>query len=232
MRSLRSLMPNILPCGPGVRDRPPSLAGGTVSMGRTTHRKGLANDRRAARRPAAAGRVDDGRSRPPARRRPPLRTPGRKPHDVASPTRLHQSIALLLGSALQESCPADLDVTQGVEVRLSRTRAFIPDVLVTELDAASRNPSHYRPNEVMLVVEIVSEGSRSIDRVLKPALYAEADIPYFWRIETEAGIVVHAHKLDPSKRIYVEKARMTDGILLPEPWEIDIPLSRITPRSR
>ncbi|MEV4810564.1 Uma2 family endonuclease [Micromonospora avicenniae] len=149
-----------------------------------------------------------------------------------SPTRLHQSIALLLGSALQESCPADLDVTQGVEVRLSRTRAFIPDVLVTELDAASRNPSHYRPNEVMLVVEIVSEGSRSIDRVLKPALYAEADIPYFWRIETGAGIVVHAHKLDPSKGIYVETARMTDGILLPEPWEIDIPLSRITPRSR
>ncbi|SCL64186.1 Endonuclease, Uma2 family (restriction endonuclease fold) [Micromonospora citrea] len=149
-----------------------------------------------------------------------------------SPTRLHQSIALMLGAALQESCPADLDVTQGVEVRLSRTRAFIPDVLVTELGAASRNPSHYRPHEVMLMVEIVSEGSRSIDRVLKPALYAEADIPYFWRIETESGIVVHTHKLDPAKRVYVEQARMTDGILVPEPWEIDIPLSRITPRSR
>lgn len=149
-----------------------------------------------------------------------------------SPTRLHQSIALMLGAALQETCPPDLDVTQGVEVRLSRTRAFIPDVLVTELDSASRNPSHYRPHEVMLVVEIVSEGSRSIDRVLKPALYAEADIPYFWRIETEAGIVVHAHKLDPAKRVYVEQARMTDGILVPEPWEIDIPLARITPRSR
>ncbi|MEH0984585.1 Uma2 family endonuclease [Micromonospora sp. CPCC 205556] len=149
-----------------------------------------------------------------------------------SPTRLHQSIALLLGAALQESCPADLDVTQAVEVRLSRTRSFTPDVLVTELDAAARNPSHYRPHEVLLVVEIVSEGSRSVDRILKPALYAEADIPYFWRIETENGIVVHAHKLDPMKRVYVERARMTDGILLPEPWEMDIPLSRLTPRGR
>lgn len=124
-----------------------------------------------------------------------------------SPTRLHQSIIGRLMSALEETCPADLDVTQGVAVRISRTRAFVPDLLVTELDAAARNPSHYRPNEVMLVVEIVSEGSRSIDRV-------------------------HAHKLDPAKRIYVEQARMTDGVLLPEPWEIDIPLSRITPRSR
>ncbi|WP_407939858.1 Uma2 family endonuclease [Micromonospora tarapacensis] len=94
-----------------------------------------------------------------------------------SPTRLHQSIAGRLMAALEETCPTDLDVTHGVEVRLSRNRAFTPDVLVTELDAASRNPSYYRPNEVMLVVEIVSEGSRSIDRVLKPALYAEADIP-------------------------------------------------------
>ncbi|MER7418057.1 hypothetical protein ABT346_14960 [Micromonospora peucetia] len=43
---------------------------------------------------------------------------------------------------------------------------------------------------------------------------------------------MHVHKLDPAKRVYVEQARMTDGILVPEPWEIDIPLSRITPRSR
>ncbi|SCF17291.1 Uma2 family endonuclease [Micromonospora mirobrigensis] len=149
-----------------------------------------------------------------------------------SPTRLHQSIAGRLMAALEETCPADLDVTQGVEVRISRRRSFIPDLLVAELDASVRNPSQYRPNEVLLVVEIVSEGSRSIDRVLKPALYAEADIPYFWRIETESGIVVHAHKLDPVKQVYVEQARMTDGILLPEPWEMDIPLARITPRGR
>lgn len=149
-----------------------------------------------------------------------------------SPTRLHQSIAGLLMVALNESCPADYDVTQGVEVRISRKRSFIPDVLVTDLEAAARNPSHYQPHEVLLAVEIVSEGSRSIDRVLKPALYAEADIPYFWRIETEHGIVVHAYKLDPVKGHYVAQAEQSDGILVAEPWEIDIPLARITPRQR
>ncbi|MEH1054545.1 hypothetical protein V6U89_04950 [Micromonospora sp. CPCC 206171] len=43
---------------------------------------------------------------------------------------------------------------------------------------------------------------------------------------------MHAYKLDPVKRVYVEQARMTDGILLPEPWEIDVPLARIIPAAR
>ncbi|HEX8628209.1 MAG TPA: Uma2 family endonuclease, partial [Catenuloplanes sp.] len=117
-------------------------------------------------------------------------------------------------------------------IRISKKRSFIPDVLVTILDAAARNPSHYRPHEVLLAVEIVSAGSRSIDRVLKPAMYAEAEIPFYWRIEIEAGIVVHAHKLDPVRGCYVERAEQADGIRLAQPWEIDIPLSRLTPRQR
>ncbi|WP_282101362.1 hypothetical protein [Micromonospora sp. C51] len=44
--------------------------------------------------------------------------------------------------------------------------------------------------------------------------------------------MVHANRLDPVKRVYVEHARMSDGILLADPWEMDIPLDRITPRSR
>jgi Uma2 family endonuclease len=144
----------------------------------------------------------------------------------------HQSIAARLMVALEETCPAHLDVTQGVEVRIDRRRSFTPDGLVTSLDAASRNPSHFLPQEVLLVVEIVSAGSQNIDRVLKPAMYAEADIPYYWRVEIDDGIVVHAGKLDRAKQVYVEQARLTDGILLPEPWEIDIPLHRLTPRRR
>ncbi|WFE46344.1 Uma2 family endonuclease [Verrucosispora sp. WMMD1129] len=103
---------------------------------------------------------------------------------IVSPslTRLHQSIAMLLGAALQETCPAEFDVTQGVSVRTSRTRSLIPDLLVTELDAAARNPSSYLPNEVLLAVEIAS--------------------------------------------------RTSDGILLADPWDMDTPLARITPRSR
>ncbi|MEU8311996.1 Uma2 family endonuclease [Micromonospora sp. NPDC049033] len=70
--------------------------------------------------------------------------------------RTHQSIAALLMVALDEDCPDGYDVTQGVEVRINRTRSFIPDVLVTTATAAAREPSRYEPHEVVLAVEIVS----------------------------------------------------------------------------
>ncbi|MER5337648.1 Uma2 family endonuclease [Micromonospora sp. NPDC002717] len=76
--------------------------------------------------------------------------------------------------ALEEDCPDDHDVTQGVEVRISRPRSFLPDVLVTTSAAARRQPSRYEPHEVVLTAEIVSPSTQSIDRVLKPALYAQA----------------------------------------------------------
>ncbi len=41
-----------------------------------------------------------------------------------------------------------------------------------------------------------------------------------------------ARKLDPKEQVYVRQARMTDGALPPEPWEIDVPLERLTPRHR
>ncbi|MGC4803851.1 hypothetical protein [Micromonospora sp. DT233] len=43
----------------------------------------------------------------------------------------------------------------------------------------------YEPHEVVLTVEIVSPSTRSIDWVLKPALYAQAGIPFHWRVEIE-----------------------------------------------
>jgi Uma2 family endonuclease len=147
-----------------------------------------------------------------------------------SPTNLHQVIAGRLMVALEEHCPEDCDVTQGVEVRMSRRRSFIPDVLVTTDAAGKRVTATLDPHEVLLAVEIVSESSRTMDRITKPALYAQAGIPYYWRIETENGIVVHTHKIDPSNEIYVPTGEWSDAITAEEPWKIHIPIARITPR--
>ncbi|WP_320066576.1 Uma2 family endonuclease [Micromonospora sp. RTGN7] len=148
-----------------------------------------------------------------------------------SPTRVHQTIAGRLMVALEEDCPDDYDVTQAVEVRINRSRSFIPDVLVTTSAAAMRQPSRYEPHEVVLVVEIVSPSTRSIDRVLKPALYAQADIPFFWRIEVEDdGLVVHTHKLDPVNQVYAETGRWTKFVDTGEPFPVNLPVSRLTPR--
>ncbi|MEU4338868.1 Uma2 family endonuclease [Micromonospora lupini] len=150
-----------------------------------------------------------------------------------SPTRTHQTIAGRLMVALDEDCPDDYDVTQGVAVRINRTRSFIPDVLVTTSVAAAREPSKYEPHEVVLAVEIVSPSTRSIDRVLKPALYAQAGIPFYWRIETEGGALeVVTYRIDAVNEVYTETGRWTKFVDTGEPFPINLPISRITPRVR
>ena len=135
-------------------------------------------------------------------------------------------------AALEEECPDDYDVTQGVEVRINRTRSFIPDVLVTTSTAAAREPSKYEPHEVVLAVEIVSPSTRSIDRVLKPALYAQAGIPYYWRIETEDALEVVTYRIDAVNEVYIETGRWTKFVDTGEPFPMNLPISRITPRVR
>ncbi|WP_432900744.1 Uma2 family endonuclease [Micromonospora matsumotoense] len=150
-----------------------------------------------------------------------------------SPTRIHQTIAMRLGVALEEECPDDYDVTQAVEVRINRTRSFIPDVLVTTSTAAAREPSRYEAHEVVLAVEIVSPSTRSIDRVLKPTLYAQAGIPFYWRIEVEDdGLVVHTYKIDAVNEVYVETGRWTKFVDTGEPFPVNLSIARITPRRR
>ena len=146
------------------------------------------------------------------------------------PTDVHQIIVGRLMVALEQSCPPELQVTQGVEVRISRRRAFIPDVLVATDEAARRRSRHYAPHEVVLTVEIVSPTSVSMDRITKPALYAAAGIPFYWRIETDGGITVHTYKIDPEHEIYEPFGTFSDTIDASQPWPIKVSIGPLTPR--
>ncbi|MCC9740062.1 Uma2 family endonuclease [Streptomyces sp. MNU89] len=59
--------------------------------------------------------------------------------------------------------------------------------------------------KVALVVEIVTPGSRQEDRVRKPAMFAEAKVPYYWRVERgDDGLpVVHELWLHHDLGMYV-----------------------------
>jgi Uma2 family endonuclease len=147
-----------------------------------------------------------------------------------SPTNDHQYIAMRLGVALDDACPDDLAATQAVEVRVNRRRSLIPDVLVTRAEPAELGRSRFAPEEVVLVIEIVSPGSQTLDRFAKPALYADAGIPHYWRVETDGGVRVYTYRLDPEKAMYVETDVFTDRITVSEPCPIDIPIDRLLPR--
>lgn len=150
---------------------------------------------------------------------------------VPSHGRIHQTIAMRLGAALEAECPRTYDVTQAVQVRLDNRLCLVPDVLVLTAAAAARDTSHYQPHEVVLAVEIVSTASQTMDRVTKPALYARAGIPFYWRVEIEDGdVVVHTYKIDPVHEAYQATGRWTKYVDTDEPWPINLPVSRITPR--
>jgi Uma2 family endonuclease len=147
-----------------------------------------------------------------------------------SPTDIHQIIAMRLGVALEDTCPPDLQVTQGVEVRINPRRSFIPDVLVATDEAARRRARFYAPHEVTLAVEIVSPTSQSMDHITKPALYAAAGIPYYWVIETDGGISVHTYKIDPEAEMYRPFGTFETEIDAVEPWPIKLPIAKLRPR--
>ena len=49
--------------------------------------------------------------------------------------------------------------------------------------------------KVALVVEVVSPGSRQDDRIRKPGMFAEAGVPYFWRVERGEDGMPEVHEL-------------------------------------
>ena len=143
-----------------------------------------------------------------------------------SPSSLHQAVALLLGSLLLRSAPAEMAVTQAVEVRFSRQLTRIPDVLVMRSDEPRRH--WFAPSEVLLAVEIESPGSHTEDRITKPAIYARHGIPYYWRIELDP-LAVRIHRLGHGDT-YVEVAGDTERLTVSEPFALDIALTDLLPR--
>ena len=152
-------------------------------------------------------------------------------HVSPSPSSIHQVIAGRLMVALESTCPDHLFVSQANDVQLSPRRLFIPDVLVTTFEAAERRSGSFMAEEVILAVEIVSPSSQSMDRVMKPALYARAGIPFYWMIEIDGGITVHTHTLGATGDVYQPAGSFTDVVAVDEPWRIEIPIAGLRPRN-
>jgi Uma2 family endonuclease len=148
-----------------------------------------------------------------------------------APTYVHQTVILRLGTVLEDSCPPEYAVTQGVEMRISRTRSLIPDVVAIEAEAAaSRRSGKFAPHEVLLAVEVVSPTLVTMDRITKRALYAQAGIPFYWLVETSPLLVVKTHRLDQATQQYEPTGEFANKVTTGEPWPIDFSVSRLVPR--
>jgi Uma2 family endonuclease len=144
---------------------------------------------------------------------------------VPSPSFRHQRIGNKLWAWLDANCPTGLVASTALGVAVGANNSCEPDVMVHRAEIGV-NRHYLTADKVPIVVEIVSPGTRRRDRFDKPFVYAEAGIPYFWRIEQDP-VRVYANRLDNG--VYKEQADSADELVLDEPFPIRLPISAITP---
>lgn len=95
-------------------------------------------------------------------------------------------IAMSLAFALKEATnPEHGKVVTDVDLRLRDVPLLVRRPHVVLLDASLADDEVLRPQHCTLVVEVMSPGSVTTDRLDKPAEYANHGIPHFWRVEDE-----------------------------------------------
>jgi len=151
------------------------------------------------------------------------------------PTSSHQVCAGRLDRVLDRAAPPEIEVLQGVGVDLGKT-VFIPDISVVLAEVASRDVPKFKPAEVLLVVEIVSPSSVSMDRLLKPARYAGAGIPSYWRIElgrNSAEPIIAVYDLEGDKYRETVVVEAGEQVQVERPFRVTlVPADLCVPRTR
>ncbi|MEV0048922.1 Uma2 family endonuclease [Saccharopolyspora shandongensis] len=88
-----------------------------------------------------------------------------------------------------------------------------------------------RPQDVLLVVEVVSPESAHRDWTVKLRKYADAGMQHYWYVEDEdSSAVVHVYELDGPTGVYAPAGIFRGTLQRPVPFEISVDLDRLTPR--
>jgi Uma2 family endonuclease len=127
-------------------------------------------------------------------------------HVVPPPSDRHSRAVLATYRALFTAAPLDVEILHDVGVHVGLRRLYVPDLLVV-YRGTPYHDNGFDPSGVLLVVEAVSPSSVTMDRVTKPAIYAEQGIPYFWRIDAldEGAVRLEAYALHPASGTYVRE---------------------------
>jgi Uma2 family endonuclease len=101
------------------------------------------------------------------------------------------------------------------------------DVTVYRADTIDVSPT--RPEHVLLVVEVVSPGSETTDRIVKADQYARAGIQFYWRVEQAAtgAPLVYTYVLDAAARRYRDSEVFAGVVKLAAPFAIEIDLGQV-----
>lgn len=138
---------------------------------------------------------------------------------MLSPQRAwHSRLVSALLVALSEQAPSGIEIEREMTIRLDQWNRPEPD------------RTFHTPDEVLLVVEVVSPESAHRDRTVKLRKYAEAGIAHFWRVEDQDGSpVVHAYELDGPTGGYVPTDIHRRELRTTTPFVIHLDLDGLVP---
>ena len=127
----------------------------------------------------------------------------------AAPARKQQRVADRLRTLLDDAVyPEGMEAATAVGVRVAENLGYIPDVVV----ATERvETTMVDIDTVVLAVEVVSPSTKKSDRLEKPAAFAAAGLPAYWRVEINDGVdlTIYCYRLDGPT--YVESAVLRAG---------------------
>ncbi len=140
------------------------------------------------------------------------------------PTLVHQAVVDRVRRLLRGAAGPDLEVLEAVGLQLP-SALLVPDVLVASAAAVWNGSSVLSPPDVLLVVEVVSPSSRTMDRITKPTLYAAAGVPAYWRVELSESGSASVVTFRLNETTYVEQAAVSPGDEVDLGWPLPLRLA-------
>lgn len=152
-----------------------------------------------------------------------------------SPSAKHNIAALALAMQLVPQLPDTVRVIQDVDIDLELVPADQPgvvrrpDLVLVDgkaVDRVDRDGGLLRAGDVLVVVEIVSPGSRRLDHVTKRHEYADAAIPHYWIIDLDLPVSLLAHHLAEGFG-YADSGTVTGVFATTSPFPLQLQLDRL-----
>jgi Uma2 family endonuclease len=137
---------------------------------------------------------------------------------------------VLVVSPAAAAAGGDFDVLEAVNVILPGGKLLVPDIVVVAAEAADQATTRLAHDAVLAVVEIVSPSTQSIDRAIKPGMYAAAGIPAYWRVELDPPTIVVCSL---SQGRYITRTTLTAGTTgrITRPFVLELDPAQITRRT-
>lgn len=152
-----------------------------------------------------------------------------------SPTADHMMATARLLLQLTPQAPPEFEVIPDVDIDLELVpsdqpgSSRRPDLIVVDRGARERQRSAgglLRAADVLIVVEIVSPGSRRTDNIVKRAEYADAGIPHYWILDIEPPISLLAGHLAADFG-YRDDPSASGVYTAPEPFPVRLELDQL-----